>query len=311
MPRSIAIATWPFGAPAVRVAFDRMEAGVPSVDAVEAGINVTELDPTVNSVGYGGRPNADGELELDAAIMDGPGHRAGSVAALRSIRRPISVARRIMDHSPHVMLVGDGALNFAVSHGFQVEDITYEPAMEDYRRWVDEGRPAHWLGGAVPSPPAADSADCPRGHDTIGLAALDSAGRLAVGCSTSGLGYKSPGRVGDSPVIGSGLYVDQAAGAAAATGVGELILRHCLSYLTVECMRGGLSPQEACECAILRLVETDERYATLQVGIIALGVDGRTGAASTRPPQHALTYAVSDGAGAALLEARIPVGSSL
>lgn len=299
----IAIATWSFGAPAVRVAYDVMIAGASSLDAVEAGINVTELDPTVSSVGYGGRPNAVGILELDAAIMDGPGHRAGSVAALRDIRRPISVARCVMEHSPHVMLVGEGALEFALAHGFSREDTFEEASHREYQRWVAEGRPVRWLGGADP----ADATGAPAGHDTIGLAALDRSGRLAVGCSTSGLGFKAVGRVGDSPIIGSGLYVDQRAGAATATGVGELIMRHCLSYLVVESMRSGLSPQDACDRAILRLVETDARYAALQVGVIALGRDGRTGAASTRPPAHALTYAVADEDGTRLLEAHIPL----
>lgn len=299
----VAIATWQFGEPAVRRSYALMTEGAPALDAVEAGINVTELDPEVATVGYGGRPNARGELELDAAIMDGTGRRAGSVAALRRIRTPISVARKVMDLCPHVMLVGEGAFEFALSHGFSKEDTDYPPAREAWEAWKQEGAPRRWLGGASPenTPPGKDD------HDTIGLAALDSDGRIAVGCSTSGLAFKYPGRVGDSPIIGSGLYVDARAGAAAATGVGEVILRHCLSFLTVEKMREGQSPQEACNTAILRLVETDDRYATLQVGIIALALDGSCGAASTRPPEHVLEYAVASSEGVEVRQAFVPL----
>lgn len=339
VPAILAIATWPFGLPAVEQSYRQILSGASALDAVEAGINITELDTNVTSVGYGGLPNSDGDVELDAAIMDGPGHRAGSVGSIRSIRTPISVARSIMDHCPHVMLVGEGALQFALAHGFQREETLTDRAREEYRSWVERGRPRRWLGGAgAADTTARDSAgprsdarhgerasgddaglggdagqgSAPRGpeidsHDTIGLAALDAQGRLAVGCSTSGLAFKSPGRVGDSPIIGAGLYVEQGVGAASATGVGELILRFSLSHLVVEEMRRGLSPQDACNAAIQRLVQADSRYTSMQVGVIALGQDGRTGAASTRPPQHALSYAVASESGARLLQAEIPV----
>ncbi|HET6384959.1 MAG TPA: N(4)-(beta-N-acetylglucosaminyl)-L-asparaginase [Armatimonadota bacterium] len=303
-----AIATWDFGMAGAEEAHRRMTQGASALDAVEAGIRVVELDFTVRSVGYGGLPNADGEVELDAAIMDGTGHRAGSVAALKEIRNPISVARSVMDRSPHVMLVGDGALRFALEHGFKQQPTLTEAAREMYDDWVRGGKRRRWLGGADPGDEAnPTTSDLPRSHDTVGLAALDADGRIAVGCSTSGLAFKYPGRVGDSPLIGAGLYVDEGAGAATATGVGELILRFSLSHLVVEAMRAGQSPQEACEAAILRLVSADRRYRELQVGVIALGMDGRTGAASTRPPEHALRYTVVSAEGVAVLDAVIPL----
>lgn len=260
-----AIATWRTGLSAVEVAGQVLIAGGSALDAVEKGINVVELDPDEHSVGYGGRPNAEGIVELDAAIMGGRTHDAGSVAALRRIRRPISVARCVMEASPHAMLVGDGALAFALSHGFPAEDLLTQESVAKWREWREGEQ------GAGPTP-----------HDTIGLVALDGDGDIACGCSTSGWPYKSPGRVGDSPLIGSGLYVDNDVGGAAATGLGEEILKFCASFLVVEQMRNGHSPMDACQRTIDRILLKKPQARQVTIGLVALNRRGEFGAACTR-----------------------------
>lgn len=271
----MAVATWTFGRTAVEAAGTALAGGSNALDAVEKGINAVELDPSVNAVGFGGLPNAEGVVELDAAIMDGATHRAGSVATLRDIRCPISVARKVMEETPHVMLVGDGALAFALSHGFRREDLL---TCDSRRRWEE------WKARA------------PDAHDTLCLVALDARGDLAVGCSTSGLPYKLPGRVGDSPLIGSGLYVDNEVGGACATGVGEEIMKFCASFLVVEFMRGGASPGDACRTALDRILRKTPADEDVPISLIALSSGGVFGAATTKP---AFPYAVwtPDGVG--------------
>lgn len=260
-----AIATWKTGLVAVRAAGQVLIAGGSALDAVEKGINLVELDPDVRSVGYGGWPNAEGIVELDAAIMDGRTHDAGSVAALRRIRRPISVARRVMEASQHAMLVADGALAFALSHGFSAKDLLTQESMAKWREWQRD-----------------EQAGSPTPHDTIGLVALDGEGDIACGCSTSGRPYKSPGRVGDSPLIGSGLYVDNDVGGAAATGLGEEILKFCASFLVVEQMRNGHSPTDACRRTIERILRKKPQTREVTIGLVALNGCGESGAACTR-----------------------------
>jgi len=259
--RPVAIATWGFGAAAVQAAGPVLSAGGAALDAVEQGINAVELDPSVDSVGFGGLPNAEGVVELDAAIMDGATQRAGSVAALRGIKRPISVARKVMEETAHVMLVGEGALSFALAHGFPREELL---TADSRRRWEE------WKAGPRES------------HDTVGLVALDARGDLAVGCSTSGLPYKLPGRIGDSPIIGSGLYVDNAVGGACATGIGEEIMKFCASFLVVEFMRGGASLEDACRRAASRITDTVPDDRAVPICLIALSKAGTTGAATTK-----------------------------
>jgi isoaspartyl peptidase/L-asparaginase-like protein (Ntn-hydrolase superfamily) len=263
--RPTAVATWPFGRAAAAEAGEVLRAEGTAMDAVEAGIRMVELDPDEHSVGYGGFPNAAGVVQLDAAVMDGRTHRAGSVAALEGCRTPISVARRVMEKSRHVMLVGEGARQFALAQGFP-DETTLTPAAR--QRWEEWTTRKH---------SAASS------HDTIGLVALDAMGNLAVGCSTSGLAFKDVGRVGDSPLLGSGLYVDNDVGGAAATGVGEEIMKFCLSFLAVETMRQGATPAEACEAAIRRM--TGKRPTNRRVGAAVLALDrfGRHGGYSTAP----------------------------
>lgn len=246
----VIVSTWAFGDLANRVAAQCLRAGDPPLDALEKGINAVEDDPEVTSVGYGGEPNADGFVELDAAIMRGSDLAAGAVAALRDVRRPISVARQVMERSKHVMLAGDGARRFALAHGFPSESLAAPGA----------GRQAE-------------------SHDTIGTVLLTPDGHVYAGCSTSGLAGKLPGRVGDSPIIGAGLYADDRAGAAAATGLGEHMLRCCTSFLVVELMRAGATPDEAIRRTLKRMAD---RIALETVGLIAVRTDGLAAGGSNR-----------------------------
>ena len=271
MSKGVAIATWKFGQAAVAASGVALAAAGSAMDAVEAGIRTAELDPLVRSVGYGGRPNEDGVLQVDAAVMDGASMDVGSVAALEGVRAPISVARRVMTDSRHVFLVGDGAGQFARKGGFAVEDTLTDEAHAKWEEWRDS--------------PDRET----EGHDTIGLLSMDAAGDLAAGCSTSGVGYKEPGRVGDAPLIGSGLYADNEGGAAAATGLGEEILKFCMSFQVVEFMRAGLPPTEACRAPVSRVLARRPEIAKHQAAVIALDPSGRTGGYATR---NGFSYAV-------------------
>ena len=260
------VSTWPFGKPANEAALGVLQGGGSVLDAVEQGIWVPEADPGNSSVGLGGVPNAGGVVQLDACIMSGRGHKAGSVAALEGILHPISVARRVMEKTPHVMLVGEGARQFALAQGFKSVELLTKAQRREWRKWKAQ-RDAKKPG--------------PKEHDTIALLALDANGEIAGGCSTSGLSYKLPGRVGDSPLIGSGLYVDNEIGAAGATGVGENILRYCGSFMVVEYIRQGLHPQEACVATIRRIAQKDPKGFDLSINFVALDKQGRYGAAGT------------------------------
>ncbi len=257
------VATWPFSKASNDAALKILLGGGSILDAVERGIWVTEDASPEGSVGLGGRPNAAGFVQLDSCIMFGPGHKAGSVAAIEGIRHPISAARRVMEKSPHVMLVGEGARVFALEQGL---DSVPVDDRELYEKW----RQAR----------GAQSPKKPENHDTIALLALAADGTIAGGCSTSGLAGKLPGRVGDSPILGSGLYVDNDVGAAGATGVGENVMRYCATFMIVEFMRQGLSPQEAIVKEIQRIVQSEGR-ADLHINFIALDKNGRYGAAGT------------------------------
>ena len=273
----ITIATWPFGRFANEQAMQAFADGKSRLDAVELGIREIERRSSDGSVGLGGRPNAAGYPQLDACIMDGPRHEAGSVAGLEGIVHPITVARLVMEKCRHVMLVGEGARWFALEHGVESVDVSsYEPQKADWQR------------GRRPQDPDT------RGHDTITLLVRDADGHLAGGCSTSGAGGKVPGRVGDSPILGAGLYVDEEVGAAGGTGIGENIMRHCGTYLIVELMRQGMSPQAACEEAIHRIAAKDPRGYDLSVSFIALDKRGRVGAASS---SQSFPFAVATSAG--------------
>ncbi|MCW3095966.1 MAG: Asparaginase [Chthonomonadaceae bacterium] len=306
------IATWRFGVQACQAGWEQLRAGKPALDAIEAAGNVTEDDTSVNSVGNGGLPNADGEVELDAAIMDGPTHAAGAVASLTRTNRPISVARRIMECTPHVMLVGSKAQEFARHEGFPDADLLSEASRKRWEEWKQTqtaAEVAHFeVSDSAPSEPARiDTAFedaallTPDNHDTIGLCALDADGNLAVGCTTSGMAWKVPGRVGDSPIIGSGLYVDNAIGACAGTGEGDEMMKACLSYRVVMSMERGLSPEEACIEALRYLLRKrpSEQHNFYGAALVALRKDGAYGAAATlsgfRGPDRLWQWAVIRG----------------
>jgi N4-(beta-N-acetylglucosaminyl)-L-asparaginase len=287
MPQPVVIATWPFGQLAARTALTLLRQGRPALDAVVAGAQAVEDDPRVTSVGYGGLPNALGVVQLDACVMEGQDLSCGAVGAVEHVRHVTALARRVMERTPHVFLVGSGAQQFALQQGFPLEALLTPESLSEWER----RRPR----AASPQPPAPP-ADPPASHDTVAVLALDQRGNLAGACSTSGLAHKLPGRVGDSPIIGAGLYVDNTAGAAGATGVGEEILRIQGSFLITELMRAGRTPQEACEAAIRRLHQVAVRRRThpARVAFIALDPQGRTGAACT--PQTQFQYAVGTGA---------------
>jgi N4-(beta-N-acetylglucosaminyl)-L-asparaginase len=252
------ISTWRHGLAANATAWSAMEAGGSVLDAVEAGVRMSEADPEVNSVGYGGLPDSSGEVTLDACIMS-PSGDAGAVACLKYIMHPVSVARRVMEETPHVMLVGQGALEFALQKGFRKANLLTPEAKKEWEQMKREQATGKTRGF---------------GHDTIGMVALDAEGDLAGACTTSGLAYKLPGRVGDSPIIGAGLYVDNDVGGAAATGVGELVMKTLGTFLVVELMRSGVSPEEACRKSLQRVAGKFTFGSDTQVAFIAINKAG-------------------------------------
>jgi N4-(beta-N-acetylglucosaminyl)-L-asparaginase len=274
----VVIATWPFGQTAVKAAAPLLQAGRPALDAALAGAQAVEDDPAVDSVGYGGLGNAVGTVQLDACVMDGHTLACGGVAGLENVRHAAAVARRVMEKTPHVLLVGAGAQQFALQQGFPLETLL---TPESVAKW-EKTRPRPRRPAPVP----------PESHDTVTVLALDQKGSLGGVCSTSGLAHKLPGRVGDSPLIGAGLYVDNTAGAAGATGVGEEIIRVGGSLLIVEALRAGRTPQEACEAAVRKVNAVAVRRGVhpARVAFLALDPRGRVGAACTE--QTKFEYAV-------------------
>jgi N4-(beta-N-acetylglucosaminyl)-L-asparaginase len=261
------LATWPHGKPAVDRSAEVFRSGGSLLDAVEKGINVPEDDPKVTSVGYGGLPNEDGEVELDAAIMDGTRHRAGSVCALHSIKNPISVARQVIEKTRHTTLAGEGAYQFALKEGFKPMQLLTPGSLQKWLDW--RNNPNHeqfWI----------DSAN----HDTIGFVATDGKGHVVSGCSTSGLAWKIHGRVGDSPLIGCGVYADDNVGAASATGDGDLMTNYCTSVSIVHNMARGASPQDACADLLKHMAQTDPKNREGFICVIAINNRGEIGAAS-------------------------------
>jgi isoaspartyl peptidase/L-asparaginase-like protein (Ntn-hydrolase superfamily) len=270
----VVISTWNHGLPANEAAWEILEKGGYSLDAVEAGVRVPEGDPEVITVGFGGIPDAGGKVTLDACIMDEKG-RAGSVACLEHIIHPISVARLVMEKTPHVMLVGKGALDFALGNGFKKENLLTPQMKESWKKWKKEKREF--------SSKINIENQVIENHDTIGMLAIDKDGRISGACTTSGMGFKMPGRVGDSPIIGAGLFVDGEIGGAAATGTGELVMKTLGSFLVVELMRNGLSPSDACEQAVKRIAKKIPDYKKHQVGFIAINKRGEYGSYCIQP----------------------------
>ncbi|MEN5069518.1 N(4)-(beta-N-acetylglucosaminyl)-L-asparaginase [Stenotrophomonas sp. TWI1183] len=280
------VSTWDFGVGANQVAWKTLSAGGSALDAVEAGARWAESDLCNPTVGRCGNPDRDGVLSLDASIMDGDG-RCGSVAALSDIAHPVSVARRVMEQTPHVMLVGEGAQQFAVEQGFERKKLLTPEAEKAWREWLKTAQYTPEINAERRSRPGDSS-----NHDTLGMLAIDAQGRLAGACTTSGMAWKMHGRVGDSPIIGAGLYVDNEVGAATASGVGEEMIRNAASFLVVELMRQGRSPAEACREAIARVVrKRPEASKTLQVCFLALNKRGEVGAYALH---RGFVYAVCD-----------------
>jgi N4-(beta-N-acetylglucosaminyl)-L-asparaginase len=289
------VSTWDFGVPANQAAWSVLGQGGKPLDAVETGVQVPESDLHNHSVGRAGYPDRDGKVTLDASIMDGDG-RCGAVAALEHIGHPIKVARKVMENTPHVLLVGDGALEFALQQGFTKENLLTPESEKAWHEWLKQSSYKPVANSEnIDYHHAQQSLGLPGGknnHDTIGMLAVDANGRLAGACTTSGMAWKMHGRVGDSPIIGAGLYVDNEVGGATSTGVGEEVIRNAGSFLVVELMRQGRSPQEACEEAVRRIVKKRPDGAKdLQVGFLALRRDGECGAYAI---QKGFTYAVCD-----------------
>ena len=258
----LVIATWDVKN-ATAKAYETLKEGGDILDAIEKGCNVEEDNAEGLSVGKGGLPDRDGHVTLDACIMNKEGD-CGSVVYLQNIPHAISVARKVMEDTPHVMLAGKGAEQFAYEIGFEKEDLLTEKAKKAYEEWKVESEYKPIINI--------------ENHDTIGMLAVDENGDISGGCTTSGLAYKMAGRVGDSPIIGSGLFVDNEIGAAVATGLGEEVVKTVGSFLIVELMRQGKTPQEACEEAIKRIVnKPNSNYKNFQVGYIAVNKKGETG----------------------------------
>ena len=276
--RPVALSTWSHGLPANRAALALLGARTASaLDAVEAGCRVVELDCPDMTVGLGSRPDRDGFVTLDASIMSDDG-RAGCVAFVCGVAHPISLARMVLERTPHVLLVGSGAEQFARESGVEVATPKLSPKAEaEWRAWLVERKYQPKINI--------------ENHDTISMLVLDAQGRMAAGSTTSGLAYKMHGRVGDSPIVGAGIFVDAPIGGAICTGLGETVLRTLGAHLAVEAMRAGATPQEACEKAIARIIEKNPHPENYQVGMLALDYSGRVGAYAV---QRGFNYALQD-----------------
>ncbi len=259
--KPIVISTWDFGIRANEEAWKTLSSGGRALDAVEKGVRIIEADPKINTVGYGGLPDRDGYVTLDASIMDENGN-AGAVAFLQHIMHPVSVARLIMEKTPHVMIVGDGALELALANGFKKVNLLTKESKKAWQEWL---KTSHYIPVGKYN------------HDTIGMLALDNSGNISGTCTTSGIAFKYHGRVADSAIIGAGLFVDNEVGAATSTGLGESVIKIAGSHLVVEEMRNGKSPKEACEAAIKRIAEKQKDYKTFQVAFIAINKQGEVG----------------------------------
>lgn len=281
----VVISTWNHGVPANKEAMQILLNGGKAIDAVEAGVKVAEAAPEVTTVGYGGFPDRDGFVTLDACIMNEKGD-AGSVCFLQHIKHPVSVARLVMEKTPHVMLAGEGALQFALEQGFEKENLLTGKAQEAWERWKEksEYKPVINI----------------ENHDTISMLAVDQNGNLSGACTTSGMAFKMHGRVGDSPIIGAGLFCDNEVGGAAATGHGEQVMKTLGSFLVVELMRNGYSPKDACKEAVMRIVKQKPKLDEVQIGYIAINKAGETGAYCLH---KGFNYALSDASETKLIDA--------
>lgn len=280
----IVVSTWNFGMAANAEAWKILSNGGYALDAVEAGAKVPEADPKNQSVGLGGLPDRDGIVSLDACVMDENGN-AGAVFDLEEIVHAVSVARRVMEHSPHVNLAGPGALQFALSEGFKKENLLTDASRAAWEKWKAEH---HYTPH-----------DYIKNHDTIGILSIDSQQRMCGACTTSGLAWKYHGRVGDSPIVGAGLFVDSEVGAACSTGKGEAVVKIVGSHTVVEMMRRGATPTDACEEAIKRIAKKQPDYKEFQVAFLAINKAGEAGAFAI---QKGFQYAITTPDGAKLVD---------
>jgi len=277
--KPLIISTWNHGLPANEETWKQLKKGKPTLDAIEAGMKIPEADPKIRSVGYGGYPDREGKVTLDACIMD---HNSdcGSVSFLEGIKHPISIAKRVLQNTPHVMLSGEGALQFALEEGFKKENLLTPESEADWKKWLEESK----------YKPVINIEN----HDTISMLVIDEDGNISGGCTTSGAAWKMHGRVGDSPIIGAGLFLDNEVGAAAATGLGEAVIRTAGSAMVVELIRQGKSPNQACKEIVERIYNKHKNHKDmeyLQVGFIALNKAGEYGGYSLR---SGFNYAVYD-----------------
>lgn len=292
--KPIVISTWDFGKAANAEAWKILKNNGRALDAIEQGARVTEADQSNKTVGYGGYPDRDGRVTLDACIMDENGN-CGSVMCLEHIIHPISVARLVMEKTPHVILVGEGALQFALANGFKKENLLTPDSELAWKEWLKKSQynPIMNIENKSYNQNQPDPDFFPGSidnHDTIGMLALDVKGNLSGGCTTSGMAFKMHGRVGDSPVIGAGLFVDNEIGAATSTGVGEEVIKCVGSHLVVEYMRQGNSPREACKKVVERIAKRDpEKARNIQIGFLAIDKFGNYGAYAL---QKGFSYAV-------------------
>ena len=295
----VVISTWDSNVKANAEAWKILIKGGRALDAVEAGVQVPEADPTDQSVGYGGLPDRDGKVTLDACIMDEKSN-CGAVMFLEHIKHPIRVARLVMEKTPHVQLAGEGALAFALAQGFKKENLLTPEAEAAWREWLK-----HSNYDPMTIPRLLGNQNQPGqkyNHDTIGMIALDRSGNLSGACTTSGLAFKMKGRVGDSPIIGAGLFVDNEVGAATSTGVGEEVVRICGSHTVVEMMRQGFSPEQACKKTVERIArKKGGNVKDLQVGFIAINTKGEYGGYAL---QKGFTYAVHSKTGVKVIASK-------
>jgi len=277
--KPLIISTWNHGLPANNKAWEYLKKGKSALDAIEAGVKIPEADPAIRTVGYGGFPDREGKVTLDACIMDSDSN-CGSVSFLQGIKHPISVAKKVLQNTPHVMLSGKGALQFALSEGFVEENLLTDESEKDWKAWLEKSK----------YEPVINIEN----HDTISMLMLDEEGNLFGGCTTSGAAWKMHGRVGDSPIIGAGLFLDNDIGAAAATGLGEAVIRTAGSAMVVELMRQGKSPLEACKEIVERIYAKHKNHKDmeyLQVGFIAVNKKGEHAGYSLR---SGFNYAICD-----------------
>lgn len=298
----LVISTWAPNVKANAAAWEVLSKGGRALDAVETGVQIPEADPADQSVGYGGLPDRDGKVTLDACIMDENGN-CGAVMFVEGIMHPIKLARLVMEKTPHVQLAGEGALQFALANGFRPENLLTPKSEAAWKDWLKKAQYDPKQSIDILDQQSKKSLPGQQNnHDTIGMLAMDAAGNLSGACTTSGMAFKLRGRVGDSPVIGAGLFVDNEVGAATSSGVGEEVVRICGSHSVVEYLRQGLTPELACKKTLERLIKKrGEKVKELQVGFLAVNNIGQFGGYAL---QKDFTYAVQSGAGVKVYEAK-------